>query len=75
MHVVAEIGRDEIVPRHGVVGQVRRQFLGRPDVGNAIVGIRDDVGEINKRIVIGRVKSAAGERAIRAADVFLVTLP
>src|SRR6266542_7073630 len=37
--------------------------------------VRGDVREINERIVISGVESAAGERTVNAADIFLIGFP
>jgi len=72
VHVVAQIGRNEIVARHGVVGQIARKFRIGPDVVGAVRGVEVDVVEIDERIVVGRVESVAGRGVGCAADAFLV---
>ena len=75
MHVVAEIRRDEAIARDAVVGQVAREFGVRANVIGAVERVEVDVVEIDVLIVISRIESGAGRRAIRAIDVFLIGLP
>src|SRR6266498_417238 len=73
--VVAKVGDNEVVAGDAVAGQIRRQFLVRPDMAQTVWGIGNDIGEINKRIVVGRVEASAGGRTIGSADVLHVSFP
>jgi hypothetical protein len=46
--VVTNVGGDEVVARHGVVGQISRQLIVRPDVRNTVgrVWIRRVAGHV-----------------------------
>jgi hypothetical protein len=54
LHIVAQTRRDKHVPRHGVVGEIRRQLAVWPHVGLARGGI-GHVGEVQEGIMCGRV--------------------
>ena len=75
MHVVAEVRRDEIIARHGVVREIARQFTVGPDVVRAIGRVEVNVVEINERVMECCVESTAGGRTCGAADAFLIRLP
>ena len=79
VHVVAQVRRDEVVLRHRAVTQIGRQLRVRPDVGDAVGGIRvvsvRNVVEIDKRIVLRSVVAHGGERAGSAGNILLVRLP
>ena len=79
MHVIAQVRRDEVVSGHVIVGQVGGKFGEWPNMVDALRRVRvqriRNVIEINKRIVLDRVFSAAGERTRSAGNIFLVGLP
>jgi hypothetical protein len=75
MHVVAQIGRNEIVSCDRVIGQITLKFCVRSNVIGAIRGRQINVIEVDERIVKRGVKSAARRWTSRPADVFLVRFP
>ena len=79
VHVVTQIGSDEYVPSDVVGREVGGKLGVGAHVGDAIRGAGTvrvgHVIEINKWIVLGRVKRARRQRARRSADVLLVRFP
>jgi len=79
VHVVADVRRDEVVACDAVRHEVRSQFGVRPNVRDAVRRVRIEVVgvviEVDERVVPDRIGVAVRERANRAADVLLVSLP
>ena len=79
VHVVAEVGGDEVVARDRVVLQIGRKLSIGPDVSGARRrGRALTVGQVleeDERIVLGGVLARASQRAPRPADVLFVGPP
>ena len=75
VHVVAQVGRDEVVTRCGTRLQVLLELGQRPDVSGAKPGVACDVLEKDERIVLRRVQPMARDRTFVGRNAFLVSLP
>ena len=79
VHVIAQVGRDEVVSSHVIVGQVGSKFREWPNMVDALRRVRvqsiGDIIEIDKRIVLDCVFSASSQRTGGAGNTFLVGLP
>ena len=79
MHVVAEIGRDEVVLGHVSASDIVGHFGERSDMCDAIGGvwvlIVGDVVKVDKGIVPDSILPAVDQWARRAADILLISLP
>src|SRR6185312_12101633 len=79
MHVVTDVGGDEVVLRNVTSPQVPGQLLERTDMSNAVARVRisvaGDVIEIDKGIVPDSVGVAVGQRTTPPGYSFLVGLP
>ena len=79
MHVVAEIGNNEVVTSRGPLHQVFRQFLKWTDVGNAVCGhyvkVIRYIVKVNEWIVLNRIGITVSQGTSQTIDVFRVCLP
>ena len=79
MHVVADVGNNEVVTSRGPLHQVCRQFVKWTDVGNAVGGhyveVIRHIVKVNEWIVLNRIGITVGQGTSQAIDVFRVRLP
>lgn len=79
VHIIANIGGDEVVPRHRIGRQILGELFKRADVCPAIGGIRvlwiGNIIEVYERIVLHHIRVPVGKRAIFSQNILFVSPP
>src|ERR1700722_4605200 len=79
MHVIPDVGSDEVVSRDGITRHIPGQLIVRTNVRDTVGGtsilLAGYVIKINKRIVTHGIRIFIGKRAVFSRNVFLVGAP